>query len=133
MVLDGSYYCNGRSGSGTNSSDQPDLFWNPCNQLPGWLRDGKHMSAFEIKWNPNVIKNPFTEPITRWVFTWGSDGKIAKVMRDQYDKKYIAQLKDVPQREVEIDDAELKYFMGLRDNQTETGGRWYAEFIAPFI
>jgi hypothetical protein len=133
MVLDGSYYCNGFNGAGQRRADEPELINSPCSGLPFQLRDGKHMSAFEIKWNPNVFNNPFTEPITRWIFTWGSDGKIANVMRYQYNKQFIAQIKDVPQREVEVDDAELKYFMGLRDNQTETGGRWYAQFIAPFI
>ena len=133
MVLDGSYYCNGYNGAGQRKNDEPELIGSPCSGLPFQLRDGNHMSSFEIKWNPNVFDNPFTEPITRWIFTWGSDGKIAKVIRYQYNKQFIAQLKDVPQREVEVDDAELKYFMGLRDNQTETGGRWYAQFIAPFI
>jgi hypothetical protein len=132
MVLDGSYYCNGYNGAGKRMQDN-DLIGSPCQGLPFQLRDGKHMSAFEIKWNPNVFDDPFTEPVTRWIFTWGSDNKIERVMRYQYNKQFIDQLKDVPQREVAVDDAELKYFMGLRDNQTQTGGRWYAEFIAPFI
>ena len=132
MVLDGSYYCNGYNGAGQESGT-PDIVDGPCSVLPLQLRDGKHMSAFEIKWAPNVLGDPFTKPITRWVFGWGPDNKIKRVIRYQYDKNFIAQLKDVPQREVKVDDAELKYFMGLRDNQTQTGGRWYAQFIAPFI
>lgn len=131
MILTGSYYANGK-----NSLDMmadPDLFVEQRKKLPKEMWDKKHMTAYEIKWNTNVMDDPWTRPIIRWVFYWNENNKIEKVIRFTYDKKFIANMKDVPQREVSINDPEMIYYFGIRENRPEDGGTNYAKFIKPFM
>jgi hypothetical protein len=53
FVLTGSYYCNGKNGVGASSNS--DTHVDQCSKLPVNLKDGNHISAWEIKWNPNVM------------------------------------------------------------------------------
>jgi hypothetical protein len=134
FVLTGSYYCNGKNGLGSPSSST-DTYVNQCSKLPANLKDGNHISAWEIKWNPNVMKNPYTVPVYRWNFYWGADGKIKTIVGQQYnnDVKYPANKLFPPSQNVAKDDKTLLYMMGLNDGETTTGGKLYGKLIKPFI
>ena len=133
FVLTGSYYCNGKNGLGVSAN--VDTYSNQCAKLPANLKDGNHISAWEIKWNPNVMKNPYTVPLYRWNFYWGADGKIKSIVGQQFNNeaKYPVNKLFPPSQNVSKDDKTLLYMMGLNDNQTTTGGALYTKLIKPYI
>jgi hypothetical protein len=131
MILTGSYYTNGKNSLGMVAD--PDLFVDQRKKLPKEMWDAKHMTAYEIKWNANVVDDPWTRPILRWVFYWNENNKIEKVVRFVYNKKYIPNMNDVPQKEVPLDDPEMLYYFGIRENRPNDGGTNYAKFVKPFI
>jgi len=133
FVLTGSYYCNGKNGLGVSSN--ADTYTNQCSKLPANLKDGNHISAWEIKWNPNVMKNPYTVPVYRWNFYWGADGKIKTIVGQQYnnDVKYPSNKLFPPSSNVAKDDKKLLYMMGLNDGETSTGGKLYGKLVKPYI
>jgi len=136
MVLTGSYYCNGKNSEGTvaGNAEMKDAMAESCKGVGGVKpENGKYSMAFEIKWNTNVLKDPYTAPILRWVFNYDGNGKINKVTRYVYNKKYIFLRNDVPQKTISVTDKEMKYYMGIRSNEPETGGPFYAKFIQPYI
>ena len=110
----------------------PDMFVKQREKLPKNMWDDKHMTAYEIKWNTNVVDDPWTAPILRWVFYWNENNKIEKVVRFTYDKKFISNMKAVPQKEVAINDPEMLYYFGIRESRPD-GGTNYAKFIQPYI
>jgi hypothetical protein len=130
MILTGSYYTNGKNSLGMTAVD--DMFVKQREKLDRNKWDNKHMTAYEIKWNTNVVDDPWTAPILRWVFYWNENNKIERVVRFAYDKKFIANMSTVPQREVRINDPEMLYYFGIRENRPD-GGTNYAKFIQPFI
>jgi hypothetical protein len=136
MVLTGSYYCNGKNSEGTvaGNAEMKDAMAESCKGVGGVKpENGKYSMAFEIKWDTNVLKDPYTAPILRWIFNYDGNGKINKVTRYVYNKNYIFLRNDVPQKTVSVTDKEMKYYMGIRSNEPETGGPFYAKFIQPYI
>lgn len=130
MILTGSYYTNGKNSLGMQAVN--DMFVKQREKLPKEMWDAKHMTAYEIKWNTNVVKDPWTTPILRWVFYWNENNKIERAVRFVYNKKFIPNMNDVPQKEVELNDPEMLYYFGIRENRPD-GGTNYAKFIQPFI
>jgi hypothetical protein len=130
MILTGSYYTNGKNSLGMQAV--PDMFVKQREKLPKEMWDAKHMTAYEIKWNTNVVDDPWTEPILRWVFYWNENNKIEKAVRFVYNKKFIPNMNEVPQKEVALNDPEMLYYFGIRENRPD-GGTNYAKFIKPFI
>jgi hypothetical protein len=130
MILTGSYYANGKNSLNMVAVD--DMFVKQREKLDRNKWDNKHMTAYEIKWNTNVVNDPWTAPILRWVFYWGDNNKIERVVRFAYDKKFIANMNTVPQREVRINDPEMLYYFGIKESRPD-GGTNYAKFIQPFI
>lgn len=136
MLLTGSYYCNGKNSEGrvVLETEMKNIMNESCKGVGGIKPENKkYPMAFEMKWNTNVLKDPYTLPILRWVFSYGEGGKINKVTRYVYNKKYIFLRNDVPQKTVSVTDKEMKYYMGIRSNEPETGGPFYAKFIQPYI
>lgn len=136
MVLTGSYYCNGKNSVGTPSG-QPEMIKamkENCEGVGGVKpENSKYAMAFEIKWNTNVLKDPYTVPILRWMFHFNAQGKIDKITRYVYNKEYIFLRDHVPQTTVPLNDKEMKFYMGIRAGQPETGGPFYEKYIQPFI
>jgi len=136
MVLTGSYYCNGKNSEGgsRHSGEMGKMMDEMCAGVGGVKEENiKYAMAFEIKWNVNVLKDPYTEPILRWVFHFNQNGKIDKVIKYVYNKQYYFLRDAVPQSEVAVSDAEMKYYMGIRQGKPETGGTFYAKYIQPYI
>lgn len=129
MVSTGSYFCDGTNSQGKEAT--PDFYDAQC---PPSTRNNKNkMAAFEIKWNPNVLKNTYTVPLARWNFYWTSDGsKISKITRQQYNNTKAIDKKFPPQSNVTKDDAVLKYMMGISEGNTVTGGQRYSKYVAPY-
>jgi hypothetical protein len=136
MILTGSYYCNGKNSEGTPSG-QPEMVKamnENCAGVGGVKpENSKYSMAFEIKWNTNVMKDPYTVPILRWMFHFNQQGKIDKITRYVYNKEYIFLRQHVPQSTVSLDDKEMKYYMGIKAGQPDTGGPFYEKFIKPYI
>jgi len=130
MILTGSYYTNGKNSLGMQAVN--DMFVKQREKLPKEMWDAKHMTAYEIKWNTNVVKDPWTTPILRWVFYWNENNKIERAVRFVYNKKFIPNMNDVPQKEVALNDPEMLYYFGIRESRPD-GGTNYAKFIQPFI
>lgn len=121
MILTGSYYCDGMNSESITAVDNTINPW--CNLLPKNLWDRNHISGFEIKWNKNVVNDPYVEPLTRWVFTWGKDGKIKQIRKIDNIKTYgITEGKPIP-----LNDPELIYYMNLN-----SPGR-YEKYVKPYI
>jgi outer membrane protein OmpA-like peptidoglycan-associated protein len=121
MILTGSYYCDGMNSERITAVDNTINPW--CNLLPKNLWDRNHISGFEIKWNTNVVKDPYVEPLTRWVFVWGKDGKIKQIRKiDNIKTNGITEGKPVP-----LNDPELIYYMNLN-----APGR-YEKYVKPYI
>jgi len=136
MLLTGSYYCNGKNsqGGGTGSQDLKGAMAEMCAGVGG-VKDtnAKYAMAFEIKWNVNVLKDPYTEPIIRWMFHFNQNGKIDKITKYVYNKEYYFLRAAVPQSQVSVSDPEMKYYMGIREGKPQTGGSFYAKYIQPYI
>jgi len=81
FVLTGSYYCDQNNaldrGKGIGNA-QADTYSPMCAAVQK-LYSGKsselakYISAFEIKWQPNILKNPWVKPVMRWEFTWANN------------------------------------------------------------
>ena len=132
QILTGSYFCNGKNSEG-KTSVSTETYQNQCKDLPTNLKDGKHISAWEIKWNPNVFKNPYTVPIYRWNFFWGSDGKISKITGQRFnnDEKYPINKSFPPSENIEGNNKIMIYSMGVNENDTAGGGTVYKTLIKP--
>jgi hypothetical protein len=132
MILTGSYFCNGKNSQGKPSNT--DTYVEQCKELPQNLKDGKHISSWEIKWNTNVIKNAYTVPVYRWNFYWDKNGKITKIVGQQYnnDTKYPINKEFPPSNDVPKNDSKMIRLMGLNQNDKD-GGTLYKNFIKPFI
>jgi hypothetical protein len=121
MILTGSYYCDRMNSESWGSVSNTVTPW--CDLLPKNLLDRNHISGFEIKWNTNVVKDPYVEPLTRWVFVWGKDGKIKQIRKiDNIKTNGITEGKPVA-----LNDAELIYYMNLN-----SPGR-YEKYVKPYI
>lgn len=129
-IITGSYFCDGTNSEKRESA--ADTYESVCSKLPVNLRNHDHISAFEIKWGPNVIGATYTIPVARWMFTWGADNKITSIYRKQYNKKYPVD-QSLPEQQVTLDDPTLKFFMGISEGQTATGGERYKKYVLPFI
>jgi len=129
MVSTGTYFCDGTNSQGKPAT--PDFYDVQC---PQSTRNNKNkLAAFEIKWNPNVLKNTYTEPLARWNFYWTNDGsKISKITRQQYNNTKVIDKNFPPQSNVSKDDVVLKYMMGISEGNTVTGGQRYSKYVAPY-
>jgi hypothetical protein len=132
MILTGSYFCNGKNSQGKDALSGTSV--NQCKELPQNLKDGKHISAWEIKWNTNVLKNAYTVPVYRWNFYWDKNGKITKIVGQQYnnDTKYPINKSFPPSNDIPKNDPMMIYLMGINQN-VKDGGTLYKNFIKPFI
>lgn len=133
MILTGSYFCNGKNSQGKTSTNT-DTYLNQCKELPQNLKDEKHISSWEIKWNTNVIKNAYTVPLYRWNFYWDKNGKISKIVGQQFnnDKKYPINKSFPPSEDIPKNDPIMIRLMGINQNAKD-GGTLYKNFIKPFI
>jgi hypothetical protein len=143
FVLTGSYYCDQNNainrGKGIGKAEL-DTYSPMCNAVQK-LYSGKaselakYISAFEIKWQPNVLKNPWVYPVMRWEFTWADDGagklKISSVKLKEI-KKSLIPASIFPSTESSVDDTTLKYMMGLTEGDTAGGGTIYKTYIEPY-
>ena len=59
---------------------------------PEQKKDPNRLLAFEVKWNANNIKDAYKTPWYRWVFYYGTDGKIEKIDGKCYDTNLNASL-----------------------------------------
>ena len=132
FILTGSYFCNGKNSQGKPSNT--DTYVDQCKELPQNLKDEKHISSWEIKWNTNVVKNAYTVPLYRWNFYWDKNGKITKIVGQQYnnDTKYPINKEFPPSNDVPKNDSKMIRLMGLNQNDKD-GGTLYKNFIKPFI
>ncbi len=143
FVLVGSYYCNG-----TNAIDRgkllnvssADTYKPMCDAVikkySGNVAElSKYISAFEVKWQPNILKNPWVKPVMRWEFTWADDGtgkfKISSVKLKKIEKSLVP-ASIFPSETSSTDDVNLKYMMGLTEGDTTGGGTIYKTFIEPY-
>jgi hypothetical protein len=133
FVITGSYFCNGKNSR--NVSAREDTYVKQCQSLPTNLKNGEHISAWELKWGPKVVDNPDVIPVVRWNFFWNSGGTIDRVSRVLFDKPYKGKEtfdKLIPSsNSVGVDDYMLKSMMGLPEGD-ENGGTTYVKYIAPF-
>lgn len=129
MVSTGTYFCDGTNSQGKSAT--PDFYIDQCPQ--SIRKDKNKIAAFEIKWNPNVLKNTYTVPLARWNFFWNENGtKIKNITRQQYNNTMPIDKKFPPQSNVAKDDVVLKYMMGISEGNTLTGGQRYAKYVAPY-
>lgn len=117
MVLTGSYYCNGKNSRGEKALYE-NVYKPQCASLPDNMKDGKHMSVFEIKWNENVVKDAFVRPLLRWSFTWSANNKITKVekisgLKDKNSEPGKSQKYNWVTKTISGDDPELKHYMSI--------------------
>jgi hypothetical protein len=84
FVLSGDYRCSGTNSLGYKS--QPSTFEQQCMDLPSSMKTFDKLSAWEIKFPPNVAGNPKTVPVTRWDFIWDSQGKIKEIKMQNFNK-----------------------------------------------
>jgi hypothetical protein len=133
FVMTGSYYCNGKNSQ--NQVAKEDTYVKQCQSLPTNLKNGEHISAWELKWAPKVVDNPDVIPVVRWNFFWNSGGTIDSVSRVLFDKPYKGKEifdKLIPSsNSVGVDDVMLKSMMGLSEKDVNGGAR-YIKYIAPF-
>jgi len=129
MVLTGTYFCNGKTSEG--KAGRPDDYANQCPEI---IRNSADkIAAFEIKWNPNVLKNPYTVPLARWNFYWDSTGnKITKITRQQYNNTYPIDKKFPPSTNVAKTDPTMIYMMGISEGNTTTSNKRYSKYVAPY-
>jgi hypothetical protein len=130
MVLTGSYFCNGKNSQG--GAGQPDDYNNQCPQV---IRNSADkISAFEIKWNPGVMKNPYTVPLVRWNFYWDATGKkITKITSQQYNNTYPIDKIFPPSTNVSKSDSKLIYMMGISEGNTTSSNERYTKYVKPYI
>jgi len=130
MVLTGSYFCNGKTSQG--GAGRPDDYSNQCPQI---IRNSADkISAFEIKWNPGVMKNPYTVPLVRWNFYWDPTGKrITKITSQQYNNSYPIDKIFPPSTNVSKSDSKLIYMMGISEGNTTSSNQRYAKYVKPYI
>lgn len=152
FVLTGSYYCNGKNSEGHAS--MADTYQTQCAQLNGFnnfwamkendkvntpeynqlsTRFEKNISAFEIKWSANVKDMQYTRPIIRWTFTWSPQGKIVKITRYLYDKEHYKTKDLAPQQNIQSNDKEMLYFMGINYDDPNGGGPFYQKYVKPYL
>ena len=133
FVITGSYFCNGKNSR--NESAREDTYVKQCQSLPTNLKNGEHISAWELKWAPKVVDNPDVIPVVRWNFFWNSGGTIDRVSRVLFNKPYKGKEtfdKLIPSsNSVGVDDYMLKSMMGLPEGDTN-GGTTYVKYIDPF-
>jgi hypothetical protein len=133
FVMTGSYFCDGKNSR--NESAREDTYVKQCQSLPTNLKNGEHISAWELKWAPKVVDNPDVIPVVRWNFFWNSGGTIDRVSRVLFNKPYKGKEtfdKLIPSsNSVGVDDVMLKSMMGLPEGDTN-GGTTYVKYIAPF-
>jgi len=76
----------GKSPTGQVYTDEVALQQSVAKLTPEQKKDPKRLLAFEVKWNANVVKDPYKTPWYRWVFYYGADGKIERIAGKCYDK-----------------------------------------------
>jgi hypothetical protein len=132
MVQTGSYFCNGKNSR--NIAGKTDFFDEQCPKTIQNENVGKNrIAGFEIKWNPNVMKNPYTEPLVRWNFYWNEDGsKIKKITRQQYNNTYPIDKIFPPQTSVSKTDSTLIYMMGISEGNTTSSNSRYKTYVSPY-
>jgi hypothetical protein len=149
FVITGSYFCDGRNSELSPGMD--DTYVSQCSQLPEFknfqevkrnnrtidktvqARLHNRISAFEIKWNANTSGIKYTRPVLRWTFTWSPQGKIVRVERYLYNKEYYKTKDMAPRQNVMANDPELLYFMGINQNEPQTGGPYYERFVKRYL
>ena len=86
FIETGQYRCiDGKSPTGQVYTDTKVWAESVAGLTPEQKKDDKRLLAFEIKWNANVLKNPYKAPWYRWVFYYGTDGKIKNIRGTVYD------------------------------------------------
>lgn len=143
FVLTGSYYCNGSNaidrGKKMNVSNE-DTYKPMCDAVikkyPNNLAElSKYISAFEIKWSPGILKNPWDQPVMRWEFTWSDDGsgnlKITSVKLKKINKSLVP-ASIFPSEASSTDDVNLKHMMGITEGDPTGGGTIYKTYIQPY-
>jgi hypothetical protein len=85
----------GKSPTGQVYTDTAVWQQSVAKLTPEQKKDTKRILAFEVKWNVNILKNPYKAPWYRWVFYYGADGKIERISGRVYDKTLNASLSNI--------------------------------------
>lgn len=132
FIAYGSYNTNGISASKTSdiSKTDPQLYALSTNQLsPEQKNDPNRLTAFEVKWNPNVLTNPFKQPWYRWIFVYNKQGKIERVEGRVYDTTLNQKLANYfkPNGNISTNDPVMIYMMNLGNPG------YYNKHIKPYL
>ena len=141
-VMTGSYFCNGKNSE--NGYAVSDTYVNQCSRIPSNLKTSliattalnksRYMSAWEIKHNVNTTGEKYVVPVARYNFYWDATGKkilsITKQAFSQPTENIGPQI--LSATPVSPSDAEMKYLMGIRENDPN-GGTVYKTYISPYI
>lgn len=129
FVLNGSYYTkDGKSSTGTQLDTT--TYQLSTMKLPANLKTSPNrLAAFEIKWNPNILLNPYKQPWYRWIFIYNAQGKIERIEGRVYDTALNASLQNVFKNNKNISptDPTLKRMMDI------VSPTYYSTFLQPFI
>lgn len=121
----------GKSITGRSLSDSDSgLFKLATGKLtPQMKNDANRLFAFEVKWNPDVLENPFKIPWYRWFFIYNAQGKIEKIQGVVYDTTLNQQLAAFFKNNPNItpNDPVLIYMMNL------VSPDYYNKHVKPYI
>jgi hypothetical protein len=132
FIAHGSYNTIGISGSKTSNiaKNDPKLYALSTNQLtPEQKKDPNRLTAFEVKWNPNVLTNPFKEPWYRWIFIYDKLGKIVRIEGRVYDTSLNQKLASsfANNSNISPNDQTMIYIMNL------VSPDYYNKHVKPYI
>ena len=99
------------------------------NLTPEMKNDQNRFFAFEVKWNPDVLKDPYKKPWYRWFFIYNSQGKIERIQGVVYDRTLNQQLAGFFKNNSNIapNDPVLIYMMSL------VSPDYYNKRVKPYI
>ena len=103
QLLTGAYFCNKLNSLGFRATAI-----DGC----GTWRD-QRLSAFEIKYDKNVIGNAFVVPVARWYLNWGKDGMIKNFTLVKYDPLNKDKGVEIGRVKESIQNTTCKYYMNL--------------------
>ena len=129
FIAHGSYYTkDGKSSRGTMFD--PASLKTSTSALPPQLKAmPNRLAAFEVKWNPGVLKDPLKIPWYRWLFVYDEQGKIKQIIGKVYDTTLNANLRSIfkDNDNIPTNDPTLKYMMDL------VSANYYNTYFKPFV
>jgi len=140
FVLKGYYNCFGKNSIGRDATSTPNVYLPMCQPVINKYASTqqanmliKTLGSFEIKWNPNVINEPFDEPIRRWTFNWIRNSAGRVIIKDvsvlninKVQGKWVPPGLFAPGN-VSPSDPQLVYMMNLG------GAGLWDKFVRPYL